>query len=300
MVRRSQGGSNLSATVTRGIPVVAAVLAAVTIVPQVASADVVNVRPGTNAIQRAIDNRAENGDTLRIHDGRYKEEVDVDKRLSFTSAGDGRPVIDGRCDTQFVVDVHRNGVVVEGLKVIGAANNVSAAEVNFEFIEKGAARHLVLRDTCGGGPDQGAGYGVNVYRSERILVDDVNARGFSDAGVYIGAIDSTGNGKLVVRENETFASNMGIIIEEVEPAADVLVRDNDTHDNGKGIYVHVSEDTVYRENLISNNALAIHLDPGSDDNRFFDNTLIGNDDNLLDEGLGNCGSGNSPEIFDPC
>ncbi len=290
----------MNARLTRRTPIAIAALAALSVAPQVASAAVVNVHPGQDAIQRAIDNRAKNGDTLRIHDGRYKEDVEIHKRLTLTSAGNGRPVIDGRCDTGRVVDVERNGVVVEGLKVIGAFEGGGTAAVNFEFIEKGTARDLVLRDTCGAGPANGAQYGVNVYSSERILVEDVNAKGFSDAAVYIGLIESTGNGELLVRDNETFGNNMGIIIEEVETDADVLVRDNDTHDNGKGFFVHSSEDTVFRENLISDNAIGIHLDPPSTGNQFFDNTLTGNDDDLLDEGLGNCGSGNSPEIFGDC
>lgn len=270
------------------------------VVPAAAEAATINVHPGTNAIQKAIDNRADNGDTLRIHDGRYKEDVTVDKRLTLTDAGDGRPLVDGECDAQFTIDVDRNGVVVEGLKVIGATDNVSAAEVNFENIQRGTARDLVLRDTCGGGPGSGAGYGVNVYRGERITVEDSNAKGFSDAGVYIGDIESTGTGELVVEDNETFGNAQGIIIEEVEPAADVSVVNNDTHGNGKGIFVHISDGTEYRDNRIANNTVGIHLDAGSDNNGFFDNTLLNNDDELLDEGADNCGNGNSPEIFSPC
>ena len=267
-----------------------------------ASAATINVKPGNNAIQRAIDNRASNGDTLRLHGGRYREHVDVTKRVTITEFGDGQATIDGECDTgeQFVVDVDRNGVVLEGFKVMGAYDNISAAEVNFEGIERGTARDLVVRDTCGGGPDNGAGYGVNVYNSERITVEGVNGKGFSDAAVYIGLITTTGPGELVVEDNETFGNNMGIIIEEVEPEADVEVRNNDTHDNGRGIFVHVSDAVLFANNQIADNALGIHIDSGSDDNVFNNNTLSGNDDNLLDEGSGNCGSGNSPEIFDPC
>ncbi len=269
-------------------------------VPGIAQADVVNVQPSNNAIQKAIDNRASNGDTLRIHGGRYREDVTVDKRLTLTGAGDGRPVIDGRCDAQFVVDVDRNGVVVEGLKVMGAANNIAAAEVNFENVEKGTARDLVVRDTCGAGPGNGAGYGVNVYRGERILVEDVDAKGFSDAGVYIGLIESTGAGELLVRDNNAHGNNMGIIIEEVVGTTDVEVRNNDTHDNGKGFFVNDSDDVLFANNTIADNSLAIDIDAGSDGNVFTGNTLTGNDSNLADAGAGNCGQDNSPEIFDPC
>jgi parallel beta-helix repeat protein len=269
-------------------------------VPAAGQAAVVDVKPGDNAIQKAIDNRASNGDTVRIHKGRYREDVTVDKRVTLKAPAGERPVIDGRCDAQFVVDVDRNGAVVEGLKVIGAAANIAAAAVNFENIERGTARDLVVRDTCGGGPGDGAGYGVNVYRGERILVEDVNARGFSDAGVYIGLIESTGAGDLRVRDNETFGNNMGIIIEEVVGTTDVQVRDNSTHDNGKGLFVNDSDDVRFANNRIADNSLGIDIDAGSDDNVFTDNALIGNDSNLADAGTGNCGQGNSPEVFDPC
>ena len=268
--------------------------------PAIAPADVVNVQPSNNAIQKAIDNRASNGDTLRIHDGRYREDITVDKRLTLTDAGDGRPVIDGQCDAQFVVDVDRNGVVVEGLKVMGATNNFAAAEVNFENIEKGTARDVVVRDTCGAGPGNGAGYGVNVYRGERILVEDVDAKGFSDAGVYIGLIESTGAGELLVRNTNAHGNNMGIIIEEVVDSADVEVRNNDTHDNGKGFYVNDSDAVLFANNSIADNSLGIDIDDLSDDNVFNNNVLSGNGTPLADAGTGNCGSGNSPAVFDPC
>ena len=287
-----------AAWITR-VALVAGVLAGVLVGPTSATAGVVNVKPGKNAIQRAIDNRASNGDTLRIHDGRYREDVAVDKRLTLTDAGDGRPVIDGRCDAERVINVRRNGVVVKGLKVVGATNNVAAAAVNFAFIELGAARDLVVRDTCGDGPSQGAGYGVNVH-SSMIWVEDVNARGFSDAGIYIGLIEETGLGTLLVRGNETLGNAQGIIIEEVVGKADVRVEENDTHDNGTGIFVHDSDGVSFEGNSITDNAVGILIDAGSDNNFFLANTLSGNDDDLDDSGSGNCGSNNSPDLFPPC
>lgn len=286
--------------VARRVCTVVVAGAVVAALPATAGAATINVHPGgVNKIQKAV-NRADNGDTLRIHGGRYEETPQVDKRLTLTAAGDGVPLVDGECDVLHTLDVDHNGVVIDGLKVVGAQAGTAAAEVNFEHIEKGTARDLTLRDTCGDGPHAGAEYGVNVYQGERITVEDSSAKGFSDAGIYIGDITSTGADELVVQNNETFGNNRGIIIEEVEPPADVEVLSNETHHNDLGIFVHVSDQVLFHANSIHDNGTAIGIDNGSDDNVFTNNTFNDNDVTLDDDGSGNCGVGNTPEPFDPC
>jgi parallel beta-helix repeat protein len=286
--------------VIRSVSIAAATAAVVAALPSAAGADVINVHPGPNQpIQRGI-NQAQAGDTVRVHDGHYFGDVIVNKRVTLTDAGDGRPVVDGECDEFFVIDVDRNGVVVQGLKVVGALENTGSAEVNFTGRKTGTARDLVLRDTCGAGPNAGAEYGVNVYQSERITVEDSNAKGFSDAGIYIGAITETAPDLLLVRNNETFGNNRGIIIEDVAPPAEVITRGNDTHDNDTGIFLHNSDETKYRNNRIAGNANGIHIDVDSDDNEFYGNLFSNNSVNVIDEGDGNCGQDNTPEQFNPC
>jgi parallel beta-helix repeat protein len=276
-----------------------ALIAASVALPAGAGAATINVNPGNNAIQRAV-NRASNGDTLRIHDGRYKDDVSVDKRLTLTDAGDGRPVIDGQCDPLRVIDIDHNRVTLKGLKVEGAREGGGTAAVNFIGIEKGTVDDLVVRDTCGGGPGSGAQYGVNVYQSEKLSITDVNGKGFSDAAIYIGAITDTGNGELVVAESNTHGNNQGIIIEDTTPDADVSVEDNHTEDNGRGIFVNNSQQVELSGNEIVDNATGVEIDAQSEDNVFTDNVFTGNGTDLVDNGTGNCGSGNTPEPFGPC
>ena len=288
----------MSTSICRRFIFTAAIAAAVT-VPAGAGAATIDVNTGKNAIQKAV-NKASNGDTLRIHAGRYKESVDVDKKLKLTGAGDGRPVVDGRCDALRVIDIDHNGVTVEDLKVEGAREGTASAAVNFIGIEKGTVDDLVLRDTCGDGPGSGAQYGVNVYQSEKLSITGVDGKGFSDAAIYIGGITSTGNGGLEVDGNHTHGNNQGIIIEDTTPAADVSVEDNETTDNSRGIFVHNSDAVEFSGNQIVDNTFGVYIDATSDDNVFTDNVFTGNDTNLFDDGTGNCGSGNTPEPFNPC
>lgn len=87
--------------------------------------------------------------------------------------------------------------------------------------------------------------------------------------------------------------------EDVAAPADVHVDDNDTHDNTDGIFVNRSDDVLFTSNLITNNVTGINIDD-SDGNVFDDNTFSNNSADVSDGGTGNCGSGNSPDPFDPC
>ena len=91
--RSTTGRSPVSARSSRRVVVIAAAAAGLAL-PAIAGAATINVNPGKNAIQKAV-NKADNGDTLRIHSGTYKGHVNVDKKLRLTDAGDGRPLLDG-------------------------------------------------------------------------------------------------------------------------------------------------------------------------------------------------------------
>src|SRR5436190_1426601 len=77
-----------------------------------AFADTIDVHPGAaNAIQNAIDG-AHEGDTLRIHSGNYPEAIDVDKALTLVGVGDARPVVNGQCNTHYVIETSHDGVTL--------------------------------------------------------------------------------------------------------------------------------------------------------------------------------------------
>jgi hypothetical protein len=84
-----------------------------------------------------------------------------------------------------VIDVQSHGMTLKGLTVQGADIAFSSlpSEVSFVGVGEGAAKRLVLRDTCD------TEYGINVFGTGRMLVRNSVARGFSDAGLYVGGID---------------------------------------------------------------------------------------------------------------
>ena len=166
---------------------------------------------------------------------------------------------------------------------------------------------LVVHDTCG------ADYGINVYRGEAIHVLHNTGSGFDDSGIYIGGIVSTGGGTLLVSGNHVDRSNRGAIVEDSLQSTDIRVTDNVLSHNDippgvgspAGLFVHNSDGVRIARNRLDSNGdgsmgYGIRLDPNSDNNRLFDNRAHRNDtQNFLDEGTGNCGSGNSFSIT-PC
>lgn len=269
--------------------------------PAAASADTVNVHPGPNAIQDAIDS-ASGGDTLRIHDGHYGGSIDVTKKLNLKGV-DGRPTIDAGCDDDIAVDVQHGGVKLQHLKVQGAepASPDTGYTINFIGINTGAADDTVVKETCGGD----ANYGININVSGNLqITDNQISGGFADAGIYVGSIEDTRGHSLVVKDNEAHGNNRGIIIEDsFDSAVDIRVLGNRLHDNTiggeggpEGIFVHNSDHGTYKDNRTDDNGdYGIHIDSNSDDNAFTGNSAHGNGtDDLLNEGTGNCsGGGNS-------
>lgn len=275
-----------------------------------ANAAEITVKPGNNAIQKAV-NKADAGDKLLIKGGLYKEDVRITKRLKLVGEPGDRPVIDGECKTDIILDVQANGVTLKHLAARGAKRGPSDGyTVNFIGVGSGTATDLVLRETCNSNP---AYYGVNVFQTGALDLNNLDiSGGYIDAGIYVGSIGDVGSPDFLIEDNFTHKNNIGILIEDSVPGANIVVRDNKTTGNKTdglstpaGILVRRSDGGRYIGNVANDNgSYGIHLlDDGgntSDDNVLNDNTTKRNgDDNFFDQGTGNCGIGNSFSL-DPC
>jgi parallel beta-helix repeat protein len=260
----------------------------------------IDVRPGPNAISNALD-RAEDGAVLRIHRGRYEEEVAIDKRVKLVSAGKRRPVIDGECATRSTVEARSDGVRLRHLKVVGGL----AVEVDFTGVSGGRASELIVRDTCD------AEYGVNVFGSGPTRIDKSRAFGFNDAGFYIGGITSTPGGSIQLTNSDSFANLRGVIVED-SAGGDIRVRRNDLAGNDvvasgalpTGVLITNSDGVRISENHVLENAMyGLDITPDSDRNLINDNSILGNPIDIRNQGSGNCGSENifgTGDALPPC
>jgi parallel beta-helix repeat protein len=285
--------------------VVAAVALAVQAVPASARSQVIQVHPGAHAIQDALQD-AHAGDVLNLHAGAYREPdgLVVDKAVVVRSAGDGTVTIDGRCMVRYVVQATANDVRLRGLRVVGAAEGFGLypAEVDFTGVRTGEVSGSVAADTCKNGSGQGgAEYGISVFGSGPIKVLGNVTFGFTDSGIYIGAISDTGNGTLRVQDNVAHSSSRGVIVED--SSASIAVTGNRIHHNRRvgvegdtnaGIFLHNSDGVRIRDNTITNDdENGIWLDPDSDHNRVVGNTISGHTADVRNDGSANCFTGNA-------
>jgi parallel beta-helix repeat protein len=250
----------------------------------------IEIRPGPNAIANALD-RAEDGQVLRVHKGRYEEAVTIEKRVKLVGVGRRRPVIDAGCAKPTTVRVVADGVRLRMLKVVGAD---TGDEVAFVEVSGGRANNVVARDTCD------ALYGINVYNTGPIVIRRSRALGFDDAGFYIGEIASTGSGAIRLRESQSHQNHRGLIVENSSGGAIRVIR-NQFHANTvpvgfsppTGVLINNSDGVLVEANTMSANGMfGLHIGPGSDGNMIERNSLFSNPVDIENQGSGNCGSGN--------
>ncbi|MFI5122883.1 MAG: NosD domain-containing protein [Vicinamibacteria bacterium] len=269
-----------------------------------AAAATVDVLPGPGALGAAVA-AAEPGDELLVHPGTYSESIVVDKPLQIVGLRDGpRPVIDGGCSARVTVAVTVGGVSLRWLKVIGAdeSGGFYPSSVDFTGVSSGSARELKLVDTCE------AEYGINVFQTGAVSLLDNEAVGFSDAGIYVGAISDTGGSALRVSRNSTHGNNRGLIVEDSGGSAvDIRLRRNVAdrnrligEGNPTGIFIRNTDGILIEGNRARHNGrFGLQLDAESDHNHLFDNIFAHNpSDDVSDSGRRNCGTGNVPDLSD--
>jgi nitrous oxidase accessory protein len=291
-----------------GVGVVAVAITGLLLAATTASAATIEVSPGPSAINRAID-KAQDGDTLLIHDGTYRESLTIDKPVTLQGASDGRPVIDAGCKRRATIQVSHGHVRLKHLKVKGAARNPSgldSSEIDIENVGTGIVRDVFVHDSCGG-TDTGAEYGIKVFNSGAVKVTYGRATGgFGAAGIYLGAITDTGSGTLELAGTESFGNHQGVIVEN-SSGGRIELRYNYLRQNKiggeefqpTGLFIKNSDRVRVVDNEIQENGhFGVNLSVGSDHNALIDNEIEANGyaTNGVDvnnNGSANCGSGNT-------
>jgi cytochrome c peroxidase len=196
------------------------------------------------SIQAAVD-RSRPGDTVEVEPGIYPEAILVDAdRLTL------RGVV--KNGARAVLDgggTLSDAVIAsgDGFTIEGfALRRYTSNGVTVQGATGVVFRDLVIEDT--------GLYGVYPVECKDVLVEGVVVTGARDAAIYVGQSKD-----IVVRQNEVHDNVTGI---EIENSVDALVEDNLAHDNTGGILVFLlpnnpskvgSDTRVLRNRVVTNN-----------------------------------------------
>lgn len=106
---------------------------------------IITVNPG-ESIQAAID-KASSGDIIKINSGTYKENIDINKRLTLQGIdnGNGKPTISsGNGDNNGVITLSAGGCSICGLLIDGLENNALTILSNSNNVSD----NIISGDNC--------------------------------------------------------------------------------------------------------------------------------------------------------
>jgi len=188
-----------------------------------------------------------------------------------------------------------NGILIEGDR--NTIETLTVVETPGDGIRANDVNGVVFRNVTVGwaaeaDPTNGA-YALYPVQSENVVIDGCVVYGAADAGVYLGQ-----SGKSLIENSEAYGNVIGI---EVENSTDVVVRNNNAHDNTNGILIITlpgldtldgKRANVHGNTIVNNNTVNFGdpgttvgiLPPGAgvlmvatDTNEVWDNTITGND-----------------------
>lgn len=253
---------------------------------------VVGKQAGIKTIQKALE-LANNGDTIRVTEGVYREKgLVIKKQVVLT--GVNYPVIDGEHRYE-VIAIRADGAVVEGLKVVnsGISSMDDFAGIKIYNSKKVIIRNNILSNTFFGiyaqlgkqciiennqligssKNEQQSGNGIHCWKSDSMLIRNNQISGHRD-GIYFEFVTNS-----VISKNRS-EKNLRYGLHFMFSNNDSYL-DNQFRNNGAGVAVMFSHHVTMLNNLFTQNwgdaAYGILLKEISDSkiekNQFVENTV---------------------------
>jgi len=252
------------------------------------------------------------GEMLVIRSGTYEEEIDMP-----TNATEAQPiVIRGEGATKTIIDL-RGREFQHAVSFAEGASNLTLERIGIKgryftrwshgiFIsDVGENRRISLRDIKieweNGEKDRGSGIFVHFQSDADLLVEDVEASGFSD-GIYLkgsngitvrnsrfhgnieDGIDYNGGEDIIIENNRCYGNHSnGILVHGNEkPQSGGILRGNILRGNKNGLTLYETDGLVVERNLAhQNNEFGFFLSNGVKNSLLRHNTLTANPNGAL-------------------
>jgi len=224
-----------------------------------------NTRRYYSTIQDAI-NESENGHTLIVAPGIYRENIIVNKSVTIRSiSGPNYTIVEALAPNKPVFYITADQVRVSGFTIKDATKSAGVLLKNAEFCMISSNR-LVNNS-----------WGIKVEYSShyvRIINNDIKndpgdcslLKGFA-AGISLRGVRS----KII--NNRVTECPIGIFLSFTHSNE---VRDNNVTNNSRGVYLVGSSDNILEKNKITRNKVGIALEASSNNNTVVSNYIAGN------------------------
>jgi parallel beta-helix repeat protein len=194
------------------------------------------------SIQEAVNN-AQNGDTILVSPGAYRENVNVNKELAIISSTDllgdvmNRTYVIGAVPTNDVFNIRSSNVTISGFHILGGPSGTDTyqeAGLYLEGVQNCLLSNntLILNDA-----------GIVLNNSQRNLLGN-NLIGLGTSGIRL-----TGSNENNLSENEIVTTSEAILLTN---SANNTFMNNSLRMNGLGMYLNTSSGNTIYQNRFSN------------------------------------------------
>lgn len=212
------------------------------------------------SIQAAIDN-ASSGDTIRVFDGVYNEDITINKTISLFGNGSATTELNGSGNSD-VIRITSDWVNVSGFKISAFDSKMYASIMIYQSDNVIISYNDCLND----------GYGIYLYHSHYNTIQ----KNICDNHSVIGVVVAESNNSLI--ENNTCTSNGQSGIEIIRSILNTVVNNECTSQNSMGIYSDDSDNNEISNNRFNGNTRGLRF-LNSDNNNIhsndFNNNTIG-------------------------
>jgi len=187
------------------------------------------------SIQEAVNN-AQNGDTILVSPGVYRENVNVNKEVAILSSADlsgdriNRTYVIGAVPTNDVFTIRSGNVTISGFHIIGGPSGMDTYKEVGIYLE-GVQNCSLINNTM---VLNDAGIGLN--NSQRNFLYN-NLIGLGSIGILL-----TGSSENRLSNNEIVTNSEGILLDN---SANNTLMNNSLYMNGLGIYLNASGNMIY-------------------------------------------------------
>lgn len=237
---------------------------------------ILNKNVGFNTISEALD-YAEEGDTIIVNPGSYKEEFIITKSLVLIGLDRDKTIIEGSGfgDVFYIV---ADNVTITNLTIINSGDNSQTEEDS--GIDIRSENNLIKNVNL----TKNNNFGIYLYQAHNNTIEDCVFRNNVNGGIY--SLYSNYN----LFKNNTFLNNSNGLY--LRYAYDSIVSNNSisSHDD-KGIYLYASRGDIITDNVFTKNNFCIHI-KGAKENIIKKNLFLSNT-----EGVYFCCGGEENKIY---